>query len=188
MFLGVRQRRTSEMSQVTILAQAKLEFKVAKTTALLTLAMNYTLLSGGVFLVLGDSFPAFRENASFRIAETLVLLNSVINPLIYCHRDRRIRNAMLEILRIRKPTETHRMEDAAPSGGTKEQFDPVESEHLQLQHVEKRLKRSSFYDQPSFCYGRRSHSEMVKEKRSVSAPSISIVFDHDAHNTQYNLI
>ena len=105
-YIGVRKRRTNEIAQVTALVQAKLEAKVAKTTALLTAAVILTLILGGVLTVLGDIFPVFRENSTFRVAETLLQLNSLMNPLIYCYRDRRFRKAILELLRIKKPRAT----------------------------------------------------------------------------------
>ena len=62
----VRKHRTNTTVQVTALVQAKLETKVAKTTALLTAAVNFTLILGGVLTVLGDILPALRENPNHR--------------------------------------------------------------------------------------------------------------------------
>ena len=47
--------------------------------------------------------PIFRRSSYFRWSMMLVHLNSVFNPVLYCYRDRRYREAMLEILKIRKP-------------------------------------------------------------------------------------
>ena len=44
---------------------------------------------------------------AFRLTETLVQLNSLLTPLIYWYRDRRFRNAVLEILRLREPQPIH---------------------------------------------------------------------------------
>ena len=101
-YLGVRKRQTSEISQVTAQLQAKHEFKIAKTTVLLTATLIFMLLFGALPIVLGVSFQVVRANVAIRMSETLVQLNSVINPIIYCYRDRRFRNAVLELLRIRK--------------------------------------------------------------------------------------
>lgn len=102
-YLGVRKRQTSEIGQVAAQLQAKHEFKIAKTTVLLTATLIFMLLFGALPIVLGVSFPVVRANVAIRMSETLVQLNSVINPIIYCYRDRRFRKAVLELLRIRKP-------------------------------------------------------------------------------------
>ena len=99
-YLGVRKRRASKISQVTTLVQAKLEYKVAKTTSLITVVLTLTFVFAGVLTALGAIFPVFRKNSAFRIPDTLVQLNFVINPLIYCYRDRPFKNAFLELLRI----------------------------------------------------------------------------------------
>ena len=39
----------------------------------------------------------------WRVVETLVLSNSIVNPLIYCYRDCRFKKVVLELLRIKKP-------------------------------------------------------------------------------------
>lgn len=52
---------------------------------------------------LGEAFPGFRKRVALRFAETLIQLNSSASPVLYCYRDRRFRNAVLEMLRIRKP-------------------------------------------------------------------------------------
>ena len=41
--------------------------------------------------------------SSWRAVETLVLSNSLVNPLIYCYRDCRFKKVVLELLKIRKP-------------------------------------------------------------------------------------
>ena len=105
-YLGVRKRSVSESTQVSSLVQAKLETKVAVTTGLLTGAMVFTLVLGGVLIVLGDIFSPLRERSTFRIADTLLQLNSLINPVIYCYRNRRFRKAILELLRIKKQQAT----------------------------------------------------------------------------------
>ena len=102
-YLGVRKRKTSEVRKVTLLNEANLEVKVAKTTGIITGALIVTIILGGVLLVLGEIFPVFRLNSAFRVSDTLLQLNSVINPILYCYRNRRVRNAVLELLRIRKP-------------------------------------------------------------------------------------
>ena len=152
-YIGVRKRRTKEIAQVTALVQAKLETKVAKTTGLLTAAVIFTLILGGVLTVLGDIFPVFRENSTFRIAETLLQLNSLMNPVIYCYRDHRFRKAILELLRIKKPQATQptrACDDAARFRKRKDKFGSVEDvqSNINTQSVGKqaRLARSTSCD------------------------------------------
>ena len=67
--------------------------------------------SGGVNFVhsvvslsaLQRDFPALRRSSFFRWSMMLAQLNSVFNPVLYCYRDRRFRDAFLEILKLKKP-------------------------------------------------------------------------------------
>ena len=99
----MRKRNRSEISQVTSLIKAKLEAKIAKTAAILTGALVFSFLPGVVMFSLGEVFPILHTSTSFLLWETLIQLNSLLNPLLYCCRDRRFRNAVLELLRLRKP-------------------------------------------------------------------------------------
>lgn len=56
-YLGVRKRRLSEISQVSILVKAKLESKVAKTTVLLTATIIFWTFPAVVFYILSEIFP-----------------------------------------------------------------------------------------------------------------------------------
>ena len=102
-YLGVRKRKITEISQVTALVKAKQEIKVAKTTGLITASLIFSFVPVIVIGALPDVFPVLRTSKAFLIAETLVQLNSLVNPLIYFYRDHRYRKAVLELLRVRKP-------------------------------------------------------------------------------------
>ena len=110
--LGIRKRKTSDFSQVTALVQAKLQFKVTKTTALITAALFFTIIVAGVLFSLRIIFPAFGANFLLQIVGTLFQLNSVINPLVYFYRDRLFRKAVLELLKIKKPRPTQARDEA----------------------------------------------------------------------------
>ena len=108
MYLGVGKRKLSQIHQVrSVLVNATLEKKVAMTTALVTATTILSFLPITVVSVLGGFFPVFREFVAVRVAEALLYLNSVANPLIYCCRDRHFRIAALKILRVRKPKVMH---------------------------------------------------------------------------------
>ena len=46
---------------------------------------------------------AFGTNSSFRLAETVALLNSLTSPILYFYRGRQFRKGLLELLGMRKP-------------------------------------------------------------------------------------
>ncbi len=102
-YLGIRNRQISEISQVTEQKKAKLESKVAKMTGLLTAALMSTFIPIFGFEILGNFFPIFNSSAAIRFTDTVTQFNSLFNPLLYCYRDQRFRNALRELLGKRKP-------------------------------------------------------------------------------------
>ena len=102
-YLSVRKRKLSQIQRVSVLVKAKLENRVAMTMALVTVVLVISFIPMTVVFILGDYFQVFRGLLAWRAVETLVYLNSVASPLIYCYRDRLFRIAVLEVLRIRKP-------------------------------------------------------------------------------------
>lgn len=103
-YLGLRQRDMNMISQVTVFEKAKLESKVVKTTALLTAAQMFSFIPIFGFEILGTFYPVFHTRVAIRFTDTLTQLNSLFNPLLYCYRDRRFRNATRELLgKRRKP-------------------------------------------------------------------------------------
>ena len=167
-YLGVRKRRLDQISQVTALIQAKQEAKVAKTTALLTLA----LLISFVPSIVVSSSPDLRTSTGIRLSELLMQLSSLVNPLLYCYRNRRFRNAALELLRMKKPQEA-----VPPAPGTMRAIrrkDPANGA-LENPAVLRRFNRSTSCDQinvGSDCANRRSKSSTAL-RRSTSDPSLT---------------
>ena len=99
---GLRNHRTSAKN-VNALAQARLESRVAKTTALITAALLLTIaVSGILVMTMRLKFPTSRPTLTIEISRTLLRLNSVFNPVLYCFKDLRFRKAVLELLIIRK--------------------------------------------------------------------------------------
>lgn len=47
--------------------------------------------------------PVFRTNEPIRLTQIATQLNSLFNPLFYCYRDHRFRNAIRELLGMKKP-------------------------------------------------------------------------------------
>ena len=102
-YLGIRNRRINEISQISDLMKARMESKVAKTTGLLTVAVISSFIPTFVFAILVNVVPIFRTISAHRLTQTLIQLNSMFNPLLYCYRDRRFRNAIRELLGRKKP-------------------------------------------------------------------------------------
>lgn len=102
-YLGVRKRKLSQLRQVNELVNAKLEHRVAMTTVLVTVALILSFFPTILGVVLQGIYPVFCQFLVVRVEDTFLYLNSVVNPLIYCYRDCRFRNAVLEILKIRGP-------------------------------------------------------------------------------------
>ena len=69
-YLGIRNRKLNEISQVDILMKAKLESRVAKTTGLLTAAMISSFIPTFVFTILVKVVPIFGTTAAHRFTQT----------------------------------------------------------------------------------------------------------------------
>ena len=98
-----RKRKLTHITQITFLVKAKLENRVAITCALVSTAVILSFVPLVTVGLLGELYPVLHNNYVFRSAETLLQMNSIVNPLIYCYRNRRFRNIVLEILCIRNP-------------------------------------------------------------------------------------
>ena len=102
-YLAVRKRDTSSISRVHSLVKARLATEVAKMTGILTAVVLTSFAPSLVVVIFGGSYPALRRSSYFRWSMMLAQLNSLFNPLLYCYKDRRYRNAVLEMLKLRRP-------------------------------------------------------------------------------------
>ena len=100
MYRAARKRRL--ITQVTALVKTKLENRVIMTCALASAAVILSFVPLVTVGLLGELYPGLRKSSVFRSAETLLQMNSVVNPLIYFYRNHRFRNIILDILRVRK--------------------------------------------------------------------------------------
>ena len=112
-YLGIRKRKINEISQVNALIKAKMESKIARTTALLTGALICSFLPTIGVSLLGNVYPVFATNSLPRLMEALLQLNSLVSPILYSYRDRKIRKAVLQLLGMRK-SHTPQPEAIAP--------------------------------------------------------------------------
>ena len=101
-YLGIRKRKIKEISRVNVLIKTRMESNIARTTSLLTGALICSFLPATGVTLLGNVYPVFATNSLFRLMEVLVQLNSLVSPILYSYRDRKIRKAVLELLGIRK--------------------------------------------------------------------------------------
>ena len=173
-YLGVRKRKLSQIRQVSDLVNAKLEQRVAVTTTLVTVALILSFFSNAVIGMLEGVYPVLRKRFLLQLRDTLLYSNSVVNPLIYCYRDCRFRNAVLEILRIRKPKVTPCVvTDAARFARGNDVFDS-ERDKVQGQQVENpvRLTRSASCDLVHFLGRFQLESHKKAFKRTMSSPSL----------------
>lgn len=140
---GVRNHRTSDVKNVNALAQARLESRVAKTTALITAALLLTIaVSGILVMTMRLKFPTSRPTLAIEISRTLLRLNSVFNPVLYCFKDLRFRKAVLELLKIRK---TQAAQKTGPNVQVREQkksaFSLPGNVYQELKNVKTRTRR-----------------------------------------------
>ena len=160
-------RKSRLITQVTVLVKTKLENRVAMTCALASAAVIPSVVPIATVGLLGDLYPGFRKSSVFRSAETLLQMNSIVNPLIYFYRNSRFRSIILEILRIRKP----------PAAESK--VDPMQYVRSKdLSSAEGTQKQRNAYSRRLFS--RSASCELANvtllncamKKRSVSAPSL----------------
>ena len=140
-FLGIRNRKLNEISQIHVLMKAKLESKVAKTTGLLTAVVIFSFIPILIVVVLRNVVPVLRTNAVLQSTLRITQLISLLNPLLYCYRDHRFRNAIRELLGRKKLQAVQAAVAAAEFSGRN---DPATS--LELQKVgepAQRLRRSA---------------------------------------------
>ena len=167
-YLGIRNRKLNEISQIDVLMKAKLESKVAKTTGLLTAAVISSFIPTFVFGILANVVPIFRTIAPHRFTQTLIQLNSIFNPLLYCYRDRRFRNAICELLGRKKPQAKQSRVGAAKFF---RRNDPFRSSKLHtVGNGSQRLKRSASYNLTGALDSIHGTPCVATRKRSLSAP------------------
>lgn len=175
-YIEVRKRKIDQITQVTVLAQAKLETKVAKTAALLTLALVISFVPG----IVVSSSPTLRTSTSIRVSELIMQMGSIVNPLLYCYRDRRFRNALLEMLRMKKPQVIQRPANAAMPVHRVQEKVPMNSKNALPKETPRETRTDGFTRSASSTslnteLNRLSHQTTCHKAltRSMSAPSFA---------------
>ena len=180
-YLGVRKRKSSQIRQVSDLVNAKLEQRVAVTTTLVTVALILSFFSNAVIGMLEGVYPVLRKRFVGDLKATLLYTNSVVNPLIYYYRDCRFRNAVLELLRIRKPKVTPYLVTDTPTFARGNDVFDLERDKVQGQFVENpvRLTRSASCHLVHFLGRVQLESHKKAFKRIMSSPSLPISSFYD---------
>ena len=169
-YLGIRNRELNEISQIDVLMKAKLESKVAKTTGLLTIAIISSFIPIFVFAILGNLVPLFRTNASMRLTQLVIQFNSLFNPLLYCYRDHRFRNAIRELLGMKNPQVKQSAVGATHFIGRNVSF--MSSEPHMVRKRNQRLTRSVSCIPTDALDAIHGTSSVVTLKKSLSAPTL----------------
>ena len=180
-YLGVRKRKLSQIRQVSDLVNAKLEQRVTVTTTLVTVALILSFFSNAVIGMLEGVYPVLRKRFVGDLKATLLYTNSVVNPLIYCYRDCRFRNTVLELLRIRKPKVTPYLVTDTPTFARGNDVFDLERDKVQGQFMENpvRLTRSASCNLVHFLGRVQLESHKKAFKRIMSSPSLPISSFYD---------
>ena len=179
-YLEIRRRKFNQILQVSVLVLLKTEYRVATTTALVTATLFLSFVPAIFLPLLGTFSPVLRKMSLWRVVETLVLSNSLVNPLIYCYRDCRFKKVVLELLSIKKPKPKNAVDIVRVTERT-DVRGPLKDRVVIIQEVDEniRLTRSASYDLTRLCD--RSYIDRYKmlPKRTMSAPCVSGISGED---------
>lgn len=96
-YLGVHKQKVIDTRQGPAVIKEKLEKSISNTTGILTAVLLISYLPSVVVLLFGGVAPFLRTSTLFRWSETLIQLNSLVNPLLYCIvLNRQFRKAILD--------------------------------------------------------------------------------------------
>ena len=174
-YLEIRKRKFNQILQVSVLVLLKTEYRVAKTTALVTAALFLSFVPVVSLPFLGRAFPVLQKMTSWRVVEILVLSNSLVNPLIYCYRDCRFKKVVLELLRIKNPKPKNAVDIVRFTERT-DVDGPLKDRMEIVQEVDKniRLATSASLDLTRLCDRPYIEPNKMLAKRSMSAPYIHV--------------
>ena len=170
-YLGIRNRKLNEISEIDVLMRAKLESKVAKTTGLLTAAIISSFIPIFAFAILGNLVPLFRTNSFIRLAQLGTQFNSLFNPLLYCYRDNRFRNALRELLGVKKSPLQQSAVGVGPFFRRKDTFRSSE-QHTEEDHTQRLARSTSCNLTDIGLHSIHVIPSVNRLKKSLSAPSL----------------
>ncbi|XP_068697622.1 adenosine receptor A3-like [Montipora foliosa] len=164
-YLTLRKRKADPTTRVTTLVQAKLQHRVAKTTALITVALLVSMILPAAMSRIRLIYPAYRAILTLMIMgiASTGQLNAVFNPLLYCYRDRRFKKAVLELLRIKKPRVIYPVSSPNPQKNAQ-----------RSRRAKPRENRSQSLTKSSSCHLSDGRIRKKLVKRSMSSPAFSL--------------
>ena len=175
-YIEIRKRNRSQISQVSALIKARAESKLAYTVFLLTIAVFISSVPAVAFFIMATFSPFFRAKSVFRWAEIFLQINSLVNPALYFYRNKRYRKAALKLLRFGKHQEIQpvvRMEHRARRH--RDSVACIDVGELVDSKSASRLRRSQSY--AAETHGHRSTGRGVSADRvmngRMSAPSLT---------------
>ena len=167
-YLAIGNWNRTRIRLLNVLVKGKLESKVARTTFWLTVFFAVSTLPISFVYLFQGALPFFQQISTVRWAETILQLNSLFNPLLYWYRNRRLREATLELLCFRNRSAACTVHPISQRHYTVASLDVEKLQNGQRGH---RLLRSeslgAMMDLHTF---RKRWSESVEE-RPMSAPS-----------------
>ena len=181
-YLAIRNWNRTRIRPVNVLLKEKFESKVAHTTFWLTVFVGVSTLPVSFVYLFQGAFPFFRQISTIRWAETILQLNSLFHPLLYWYRNRRLREATLELLCCRnRPA----VRTARHFRQRRNSVASLDIEKLQNKQRGARLLRSESVG-AMMCLDtfRQRRNEAVKE-RPLSAPA-KVTSDQMFHTKQCN--
>ena len=122
-----------------------------------------------VLVILRNPVPVFRTNAAFQFTQVFTQMNSLFNPLLYCYRDQRFRNAIRELLGLKKLQARQSAIDTAQIFRRK-----FSIRSLELPDVGKRTQRltRSISCNIGDAFDSSFDPSLVMLKKSLSAPTL----------------
>ena len=115
--------------------------------------------------------PVFRTNAAFQLTQIFAQLNSLFNPLLYCYKDHRFRNAIRELLGMKKP---QAIQPAVGAAQFLREKNSIRS--LELPKVGKRTQRLTKSVSCNLTdialYSIHGTPSVIMLKKSLSAPTL----------------
>ena len=166
-YLELRKRNLTDITQTTS-RRKNFESKVAKTSCLVTVALVVSFVPGIMIAIFLQLFPALRRSSLFRVPGFLFTLNSLLNPLIYFYTNQRFRNALLNLLKVRKSLAIHQSEHFRRRKDLSASFECVD---MQIGERDIGLPRSGSFDAAQVSELVHPWSHEINLKRFMSAPS-----------------
>ena len=151
-YLGIRKRKKSIVNQVTAMAKLKFESKVTKTCAMITFVLFVTvapeILSLFFSLIASPEFIFWLS----QLSDMMLQLNSLFTPLIYWLTDKRYWNALLDLLKIKRP------QAIQPANGVIRELSEIRNDQVRAPDVVRKQRiRSS---RSASCSGLPSSSQL----------------------------